>query len=149
MAVSDFGQGGAVRAPKALPEVLAGLDLDQPRLHSRLDGEQVPGSADVSARCDKPPVVLEEGGGAPSLDDKLVAFNAPRAIDELGKHLRAFHDKYAVELDEDDLLAWQLAAGSWNAPAWADRYAAGQSLTQAQHDALWAYINRVTTYMQV
>jgi hypothetical protein len=44
-------------------------------------------------------------------------FNVPLSIDALGANLRKFYDKFAGV--SNDRRRWQLAAGSWNAPAYA------------------------------
>jgi peptidoglycan hydrolase-like protein with peptidoglycan-binding domain len=44
-------------------------------------------------------------------------FNVPASIDTLGANLRKFYDKFAGL--EHERRRWELAAGSWNAPAFA------------------------------
>jgi hypothetical protein len=79
------------------------------------------------------------------LSDAPQAYDVVGGLQKLGRQLRQKHDKYVAE-GLEDRQAWELAAGSWNAPAWADKLAAGGTLTQAQKDQLEAYIARVTVY---
>jgi hypothetical protein len=44
-------------------------------------------------------------------------FNVPLSIDALGANLRKFYDKF--EGVRDEARRWELASGSWNAPAYA------------------------------
>lgn len=44
---------------------------------------------------------------------------------------------------------WELAAGSWNRPAWTDKLAKGGTLTAQQSSWIEGYIDRVTTYLAV
>ena len=77
-------------------------------------------------------------------------FDVPGSVAFLGNHLRRKHDEYASYSEVgDERRLWELAAGSWNAPAWADRLAKGQSLSESQRTWLEAYISRVTIYMKV
>jgi len=49
--------------------------------------------------------------------DPKDGFNVPQSIDALGENLRKFYDKF--EGVRDEARRWELAAGSWNAPAYA------------------------------
>lgn len=73
-----------------------------------------------------------------------VAFDAVAAIEALCKKVRAFHEKYRGTVE--DPRAWRLACGAWNAPAWTDALAKGQSLSDANRQTIEAYIDHVTAY---
>ncbi len=78
------------------------------------------------------------------------AFNVPDSLALLGRQLRTKHDQYeGWGVVRDQRRLWGLAAGSWNAPAWTDRLARGQTLTQSQSDHIEAYISRVFIYCKI
>lgn len=84
------------------------------------------------------------------------AFDAPLAIDRLGKHLRDHYDLF--EGVQDNRRRWELASGAWNAPAWAKWIARQEGATKVtvgstkqptaeQRDKLEAYMESATAYM--
>lgn len=76
-------------------------------------------------------------------------FDAPASLEALGKQLRAKYDEYQrLGKVTDERRLWELAAGSWNAPAWADRLARGQSLSESQRAWIEEYIDRATIYLR-
>lgn len=77
-------------------------------------------------------------------------FRVPESIRELGR----YHDqKYRLYKGwgkiRDERRLRELAAGAWNAPAWTDRLAKGESLSESQRTWIEAYIDRVTVYMVI
>jgi hypothetical protein len=84
-------------------------------------------------------------------DDKLrTAFDMEHSIHRLLGQLKQRHDKYHGMVGaKTERRAWELAAGSWNAPAWTDRLARGETLPQQHKDHIEAYIDRATIYMQI
>ena len=73
-------------------------------------------------------------------------FDVPGSIAYLGLHLRRKHDEYKGYGRVHERRQWELAAGSWNAPAWADRLAKGLTISESQSTWIEAYIDRVTRY---
>ena len=74
-------------------------------------------------------------------------FDVPGSIAHLGAHLRRKHDEYRnYGKVKDERRLWELASGSWNAPAWTDRLARGQTLSESQNTWVAEYISRVTVY---
>jgi hypothetical protein len=81
-------------------------------------------------------------------------FNAPESIDALAVNIRQFYDKYA---GVSEARRWGLAAGAWNAPAYASWLAneAGAHVPRNQtkqpsaaaREKLEAYIASVTAYL--
>jgi hypothetical protein len=77
-------------------------------------------------------------------------FDVPGSVAFLGLHLRRKHDEYrGYGKVNDERRLWELAAGSWNAPAWADRLAKGLTLSESQTTWLEAYIDRVCVYLKI
>ncbi len=77
-------------------------------------------------------------------------FDAGDSIAVLAARLRGKYDAYKkLGKVRDERRLWELAAGSWNAPSWTDRLAAGGTLSKAQSDHIEAYIDRVTIYMVI
>lgn len=77
-------------------------------------------------------------------------FDAHGSILALGNKLAtkyAEYKRYGKVTNERRL--WELAAGSWNAPAWTDRLAQGRTLTTSQSQWIESYISRVSVYMIV
>ena len=75
---------------------------------------------------------------------KVSAFDAPASLMVLCEKIRTNWQKYR-ELGNDTDRALELACGSWNAPAWTDRLAHGDTLSPAAHEWIEAYIDRVTS----
>lgn len=77
-------------------------------------------------------------------------FNVIDSLEVLAKRLRSKHDEYAeYGVVDTERRLWELAAGSWNAPAWTDRLARGLTLTAAQSAAIERYIDRATVYLVI
>lgn len=78
------------------------------------------------------------------------AFNPKEALAFYVSHVRGKYFEYKrVGFITAERRLWELAAGSWNAPAWTDRLARGQSLSTEQREWIEAYIDRVTSEMVV
>lgn len=73
-------------------------------------------------------------------------FDTFDSIDYYARRIRAAYEKYAPQVGQTK-RAWDLAAGSWNAPSWTDRLAAGRSLSDSAREWIEAYIDRVTSYV--
>lgn len=78
-------------------------------------------------------------------------FDAPASVRACGAHMRDYYNRYTTVTDMR--RRWGLAAGAWNAPAFAN-YLAGLPHDTAKPDAddrakLEAYIRNVTVYMVV
>jgi peptidoglycan hydrolase-like protein with peptidoglycan-binding domain len=87
----------------------------------------------------------------PTTESCRNAFDARAAVSKLAsdseRGLRVRKDRYRKQPGaQNDVRAWELAAGSWNAPSWADTLAAGKPLPQQYRDRIEAYIDRVTRY---
>lgn len=77
-------------------------------------------------------------------------FDPGLSIRYYGEHTKDYYKKYkAIGKITNPRRLWELAAGAWNAPAWTDRLANGQSLTQTQSDHIEDYINRVTVFLAI
>jgi Putative peptidoglycan binding domain len=77
-------------------------------------------------------------------------FHAPRSLEVLGKQIRAKYNEYkALGVVKNERRLWELAQGSWNAPAWTDRLARGGTLPAANKEWIEDYIDRVTVYLVV
>jgi len=72
-------------------------------------------------------------------------FHAPESVRALSKQLVDYHAKYR-SWGVSDPRAWELACGSWNAPASTDALARGQSLSDWERDRIERYISAVTAY---
>lgn len=101
-------------------------------------GNQSPLRPDGSADC-----------GVVQRNDSLTAhaagFNVPVSIGVLAAQLADKHTAYR-KLGVPDHRAWELAAGSWNAPAWADAVAGGKPISDEHRAALERYIDLVAVY---
>lgn len=85
------------------------------------------------------------------------AYNVPESLHALAVHARDFFEKYAGV--EDPARRWGLAAGAWNAPAYANWIADQEGATIPGGDkespsanarvALEAYIQSVTAYLRL
>lgn len=76
------------------------------------------------------------------------AFDPVDAIGLLIQRYVLFFQKYhGMPGAKTERRAWELAAGSWNAPAWTDKLAQGRSLTPNQSTHIEGYIDRVTSYV--
>lgn len=73
------------------------------------------------------------------------AFHVPESLEKIANHTRTKKNVY-FDLVGNHTRAWQLAAGSWNAPAWTDRLARGETLLSHQEAHINAYIDRVTSF---
>lgn len=73
-----------------------------------------------------------------------VAFNAPEAIEQLCKKIRAFYLKYEGLVG--DKRAWELACGAWNAPATTDALSKGQGVRDEERARIELYIDHTTAY---
>lgn len=73
-----------------------------------------------------------------------LAFDAPAAIAELCMKVKGKFVAYSRSVDTR--RAWQLACGSWNAPAWTDALARGGTLSSTQLAWIEGYIDRVTAF---
>jgi hypothetical protein len=78
------------------------------------------------------------------------AFDTPKALDTCAAHCRTAYDAFLTNPALGDARRWGLAAGAWNAPAFA-HYLAGVKPwavpTTEQKQTLEAYIESVTAYM--
>lgn len=75
-------------------------------------------------------------------------FDAHGSILALGHKLQSKYTEYKrYGKVTSERRLWELAAGSWNAPAWTDRLAKGQSLSTSQKNWIEAYIDRVCVYL--
>jgi hypothetical protein len=77
----------------------------------------------------------------------VAGFDAPDSIQTLGRQVYDYHSKY-LGLGVPDRRAWELACGSWNAPAWTDRLARGESLSDEYRARIESYIASVTKYVR-
>lgn len=102
-------------------------------------GNHSPQRADGSRDCG---VVQRNDAYSPHID----AFDCPLSIDALAERISKKHKEYKdLGLVTDD-RAWELAAGSWNAPAWTDALAHGRTLSDSASAWIEAYIESVTRY---
>jgi hypothetical protein len=67
--------------------------------------------------------------------DTKESHNVPYVIDFLGEYLAAYHRLYSGVTDEQ--RRWELASGSWNAPAYAGRLAADEGATVTSVKPSW------------
>jgi peptidoglycan hydrolase-like protein with peptidoglycan-binding domain len=75
-----------------------------------------------------------------------LGFNPVASVNRLGTHLRDKYNEYYPKV-RVSRRSWELAVGSWNAPAWTDKLASGGTLTQTQSDWIEAYIDGATAYV--
>jgi len=84
-------------------------------------------------------------------EDRMDGFDVPKGITYYANETAAAYVRYWNDGKNPNVptkrRAWELAAGHWNRPAWTDKLAKGQPLTQAQSDWIEGYIGRVTTYV--
>lgn len=73
------------------------------------------------------------------------AFDVPDSLFVLCERIRTKHDEYRG-MGVTERRAWELACGSWNAPAWTDTLARGGTLLPDQKAKIEAYIAAVTIY---
>lgn len=77
-------------------------------------------------------------------------FNAPASLHRLSAQLRAKYDEYRrIDVVKDERRLWELASGSWNAPAWTDQLARGRQITASQRAHIEEYIRRATVYLEI
>jgi len=88
--------------------------------------------------------------------DPKEGFDAAKSIDKLASQIREYYDKYAGVADNH--RRWQLAQGSWNAPAFTDYIAREEGATKAGPGArpsdanrakIEAYMDSVSAYLHV
>jgi peptidoglycan hydrolase-like protein with peptidoglycan-binding domain len=78
------------------------------------------------------------------------AFNPKVAIAFYGSHIRGKYVEYKeVGFITNTTRLWELAAGSWNAPAWTDQLARGKAIDPENREWIEAYIDRVCSEMVV
>jgi hypothetical protein len=75
------------------------------------------------------------------------SFDPADSIEYYAQRVRGKFEEYQSINTFDARRNWELAAGSWNRPAWTDRLARGQSLTTFERDWIEGYIDRVTSYV--
>lgn len=75
-------------------------------------------------------------------------FDTPSSIRVLADRVSSKHDLYVSWGVVDDRRAWELAAGSWNAPTWTDKLAKGEYLGPQSTAHIEAYIDAVTVYVR-
>lgn len=73
-------------------------------------------------------------------------FDAPESLMVLCGQIRTQWERYE-SWGVAKARALELACGSWNAPAWTDRLAWGDSLPDEHRASIEAYIDRVTKYV--
>lgn len=73
-------------------------------------------------------------------------FDAPASLMALCQRIHDKHEEYAALVPSR--RAWELACGSWNAPAWTDALARGDTIAPANRTKIEAYIDAVTTYVK-
>lgn len=74
-------------------------------------------------------------------------FNTFESIKTLARHLRTYYERYR-DWGVPSRRAWELAAGAWNAPAWADKLAKDLPITDAQRAHIEAYIAESTALVR-
>jgi hypothetical protein len=72
-----------------------------------------------------------------------VAYNPPVAITKLANHLSAKYNEYK-SLGNSETRSWQLAVGSWNAPAVTDTLARGGTVSTFWYTHINNYIWKAT-----
>ena len=77
---------------------------------------------------------------------RLEAFDAADSLDTLCDRIAEKFEDYRGRQSEH--RSWELACGSWNAPAWTDALAAGRPLADWQIDWIESYIDRVCAYVE-
>lgn len=73
-----------------------------------------------------------------------LAFNVPVSCVRLARELKERFDSYEPKVGERE--AWHFAAGSWNAPAWADAVVFDHHISAEHRARLATYIDRACTY---
>lgn len=73
------------------------------------------------------------------------SFDVLESVDYYARRVRAAYERYQDGLTTQ--YAWELAAGSWNAPSWTDRLAVGKTISDSAKEWIDGYIDRVTTYV--
>ena len=76
-------------------------------------------------------------------------FHAPESLEELCERIQINWEEYEALGNVDHRRAFELACGSWNAPAWTLTLARGGSLSRSARDWIEAYIQRVTSYVDL
>jgi hypothetical protein len=71
------------------------------------------------------------------------AFDTRVAYIKYAERVKSYYTKYR-SWGVAERRAWELAAGSWNAPDWTDRLAQGKTLTATQQAHIDAYIEAAT-----
>ncbi len=74
-----------------------------------------------------------------------IAFDAVASITQLATKVRKTHEKYRSWVVADP-KAWRLACGAWNAPAFTDRLARGDPLSEANTERILDYIEHVCAF---
>lgn len=74
-------------------------------------------------------------------------FDVPESIAALADQIAAKFHEYRDEGNVSRRRCWELAAGSWNAPAWTDRLARNIPISDGQRTHIENYITNVTAYM--
>jgi hypothetical protein len=77
--------------------------------------------------------------------DKQPPFTVGHAIGALCSRIIENHSRYASRVS--DKRAWDLAQGSWNAPAWTDAIAFGKPISDEHRQQIEAYIAAVSIYV--
>lgn len=79
-----------------------------------------------------------------------VGFNSPASLEALAKQVRTNYDLYkSYGKVTNERRLWELAMGSWNAPAWTNTLAKGGTLKPEQKAWIEDYVDRVTVYLSV
>jgi hypothetical protein len=73
-------------------------------------------------------------------------FDAPASLMALCERVSENLERYQG-MGVPSRRALELACGSWNAPAWTDRLARGETLSEAQRVHIETYIAKVTKYV--
>lgn len=79
--------------------------------------------------------------------DWVDGFHTLRSIEVLSTRIATKYVQYRALGKVSNQRCWELAAGSWNAPAWTDTLARGGTLKPEQLEHIEAYISRVTSYV--
>ena len=75
-----------------------------------------------------------------------IAYDAPVAINGLCEQLRRKFDTYRSLDEVSEQRCWELAAGSWNRPAWTDALARGETIPDDDLEWIEGYISAVCAY---
>lgn len=79
----------------------------------------------------------------------MLAYDVPNSVQALAHQVSAKHADYVAQGNVGERRAWELAAGSWNAPAWTDTLARGGTISPSQLEHIETYIQDVTPYMRI